>query len=175
MTSKFQTLAIAVACCAAFAVGCKEDPPKTQEDAAPRKAAPAANATGAKGDTTSNIKIDDKIIKACGDMPAAPFAFDSAEVSPEASNVLDAVARCFITGPLKGRKLNLVGHADNRGETEYNLALGQRRAGSIQNFLANKGVENGKITTSSKGEFEATGSDEPGWAKDRRVDILLAD
>lgn len=174
MTSKLTGLFITAACCAAFVVGCSDDPPKTQDDADSRTAPPAN--TGAKSDDgASSVKIDDKIIKACGDMPSAPFAFDSADVSPEASNVLDAVARCFITGPLKGKGLKLVGHADPRGETEYNLGLGQRRAGSIQSFLAKKGIENTRMASSSKGEFEATGTDESGWAKDRRVEIVLAD
>lgn len=177
MTSKLTTLTIAALCCAAWAAGCGDDPPKTQDDAAGASTAPPAKTgSGAKSDeTASSVKIDDKIIKLCGDMPSAPFAFDSAEVTPEAANVLDALARCFISGPGKGKGLKLVGHADPRGETEYNLGLGQKRAGSISAFLANKGVEQGRMATSSKGEFEATGTDEPGWARDRRVEIVLAD
>lgn len=175
--TKKAVLAIALSCAAALAAGCSEEPPKTQDDAQPTRAStPTKKSDSGKGeDTTSSVKIDDKIVQACGDMPSAPFAFDSADVSPEAANVLDAVARCFITGKLAGRGLKLIGHADPRGETEYNLALGQRRAGSIQGFLAKKGLDNGKMASSSKGEFEATGTDEAGWAKDRRVDILLAD
>jgi len=169
-------LTLALACCAVWTIGCGDDPPKTQDDATTNTAPPTKKADGPKSDETqSSVKIDDKIIKLCGDIPSAPFAFDSAEVTPEAANVLDGLARCFISGPGKGKGLKLIGHADSRGETEYNLGLGQKRAGSISGFLAKKGVEQGRLATSSKGEFEATGTDEPGWARDRRVEIVLAE
>jgi peptidoglycan-associated lipoprotein len=96
-------------------------------------------------------------------------------VSADATAALDALARCFISGPLKGKGMRLVGHADPRGEVEYNLALGQQRAGSVSDFIARKGLESGRMATSSRGEFEATGTDEDGWALDRKVEIFLAE
>jgi peptidoglycan-associated lipoprotein len=173
MTSKLRILLIAAVVCSG-AIGCGDEPKANTADdnSTVKTSAPK----GDKADESkSAVKIDDKIIKACGDLPTAKFAFDSSEVSPEATNVLDALARCFITGPLKGKGMKLIGHADPRGELEYNLGLGQRRAGSISGFLAKKGVEQGKMATSSKGEFEASGTDEDSWAKDRRVEILLAE
>ncbi len=174
-TKKLRLLALASAAVAvtAGAIGCSDDPqPKTQSDVRTTGTSTAAKPAGGE-DMKSAVKIDDKIVKACGDLPTAKFAFDSTEVTPEASNALDALARCFISGPLKGKGMNLVGHADPRGETEYNLALGQRRAGSVAGFLQKKGLEDARMGTSSKGEFEATGTDEDGWARDRRVEILL--
>ncbi|MFO0550346.1 MAG: OmpA family protein [Polyangiaceae bacterium] len=162
------------------AAACKKEEAKTASDTNTSDGTQSTkkdNSTKTKSDPNevSNVKIDEKIIKLCGDLPTARFSFDSAEVSAEASNVLDALARCFISGPGKGKGIKLVGHADPRGETEYNLALGQRRAGSVGNFLQKKGVEQNRVATSSKGEFEATGTDESGWAADRKVEILLAD
>lgn len=179
-TSWAVTLAPALALVlAAAAVGCKEEKkPDTADDVSTAASGtkPKKTDDGAKGDDNkSAVKIDDKIIKACGDLPTARFAFDSSEVTPEAQSTLDALARCFISGPLKGKGMKLVGHADARGETEYNLGLGQQRAASIAAFLAKKGLEDGRMAKSSKGEFEATGTDEDGWAKDRKVEILLAD
>ena len=162
---------------AALTAGCgDEKKPKTANDAT---AKPAKVDTTAKKDTTTptsgSIHIDDKITKACGDLPTAHFAFDSSEVSGDAAAALDALARCFVTGPLKGKGMKLIGHADPRGETEYNFGLGQKRAGSVADFLAKKGLEQPRMATSSKGELEATGTDEQGWARDRKVDILLAE
>lgn len=158
----------------ALAVGCSDTPPpKTGDDSSTVK--PSKKVDGAKSDTMSNVQIDNKIIQACGDLPTAHFSFDSADVAADAANALDALARCFVSGPLKGKGMKLVGHADPRGETEYNLALGQKRAGTVADFLAKKGVEQGKMATSSKGEFEATGTDEAGWARDRKVEVLLAE
>ncbi len=86
------------------------------------------------------------------------------------------MARCFVSGPLKGSKgLRLVGHADPRGETEYNLALGQKRAGSVGEYLGTKGLDKSRVQTLSKGAFEATGTDEEGWARDRKVDVTLVE
>jgi peptidoglycan-associated lipoprotein len=125
--------------------------------------------------TGASVHIDDRIVRACGDLPTAHFAFDSANVLPDSASALDALARCFLTGPLRGKALKLIGHADPRGETEYNLALGHQRAYSVVDILAQRGVGLGRMTTSSKGEFEASGADEAGWSRDRKVDVLLAD
>jgi peptidoglycan-associated lipoprotein len=165
-------------------VGCGSDPQppaKTADNAAP-SAKPVASAKDTaprldtKSPTSGSIQIDDKILKACGDIPTAHFAFDSASIGPEAQGALDAVARCFVSGPLKGSKgLRLVGHADPRGETEYNLALGQKRAGSVGEYLMTKGLDKSRVQTLSKGAFEATGTDEEGWAHDRKVDVALSE
>ncbi len=166
---------------AAFAAGCGSDPQPPANVGGTVAPPPVANtvAPAPKQDTTKptsgSIRIDDKILKACGDLPTARFAFDSTAIEGEAASALDALARCFVSGPLKGKGMKLIGHADPRGETEYNLGLGQKRAGSVAEYLAKKGLEQGRIATSSKGEFEATGADEEGWARDRKVDILLAD
>jgi len=161
----------------ALVAGCgDEKKPKTANDANTK---PATVNTTAKKDTATpnsgSVHIDEKITKACGDLPTAHFAFDSSDVAADAAAALDALARCFVTGPLKGKGMKLIGHADPRGETEYNFALGQKRAGNVADFLAKKGLEQGRMATSSKGELEATGTDEDGWARDRKVDILLAE
>jgi peptidoglycan-associated lipoprotein len=175
---------LALGLAAALAAGCGSDaerPPKTADETAkaPSAATPAAKPAAAKPDTASptsgSIQIDDKILKACGDIPTARFAFDSASLGPDANAALEALARCFVSGPLKGRSMRLVGHADPRGETEYNLGLGQKRAGSVADFLATKGLDKARIQTLSKGAFEATGTDEQGWARDRKVEVALVE
>lgn len=141
-------------------------PPPNQQQAAPLPPPTSP--------TQSSISIDDAILKACGiASPKAHFAFDSANVQSSDTSTLDQVARCFISGPLKGRTLKLVGHADPRGETEYNFVLGNSRADAVGGFMRSKGMDSAKVATSSRGELDATGSDEPGWARDRRVDLLL--
>ena len=86
---------------------------------------------------------------------------------------LVALADYIKTGKLKGRSLLLVGHADPRGEDDYNMALGGRRADSVRNALQALDVEQNRLDVTSRGELEATGVDEAGWAKDRRVDVKL--
>jgi peptidoglycan-associated lipoprotein len=156
--------------------GCGSDKPPPPK--APDTQAPSLGPTAKKDTATpssGSIHIDDKIMKLCGDIPNAHFAFDSNSITPDVANALDAVAKCFVSGPGKGKGLKLIGHADPRGETEYNFALGQKRAGSVADYMVKKGLEQARINSSSKGELEATGTDENGWAKDRKVEIFLAE
>lgn len=122
----------------------------------------------------SNIRISEDIRKACGITDAeAHFAFDSANVRDTDRTVLRKVAECFASGPLKGRRMNLVGHADPRGDDEYNRVLGQRRADNVGGVIAQLGLNRAMIQTTSRGEDEARGTDEASWAEDRRVDVMV--
>ncbi len=85
-----------------------------------------------------------------------------------------ALARCLSQGALKGRGLELTGRADPRGEPEYNMSLGESRADSVRRYLHDLGVQAERLRATSRGEIDATGTDESGWAYDRRVDIDLA-
>ncbi|HKQ68075.1 MAG TPA: OmpA family protein [Polyangiaceae bacterium] len=168
---------------AALGTACGSDPkpePKTPtlaSSSAPKTAdrSPEAALPPPNTPTASSINIDDAILKACGiEKPKAHFAFDSANVQGQDTTTLEAVAKCFTTGPLKGRTLKLVGHADPRGETEYNFVLGNSRTDAVGGFLRSKGMDKAKIASTSRGELDATGTDEAGWTRDRRVDLLLS-
>jgi peptidoglycan-associated lipoprotein len=178
------TLILAIATCGALGAGCGSEPtpvkaPENTTTAASTAKPAAATAAPKRKDTdtptSGSVHIDDKILKACGDLPTARFAFDSVDVAGDAAAALDALGRCFVSGPLKGKSMRLVGHADPRGETGYNFALGQKRAGSVGEYLTKKGLEQGRINTTSKGEMEATGTDDEGWARDRKVEIFLVE
>ncbi len=121
----------------------------------------------------SDVHMDSRLAELC-DIPTPSFAFDSARIDPKAQQALDKLAECVTEGKAKDEDLRLVGHADPRGDEEYNFALGQRRASSIAKYLKEKGVPSERVETSSRGELDATGSDESSYAKDRRVDIMIA-
>jgi peptidoglycan-associated lipoprotein len=124
--------------------------------------------------TTGTIAISDEIRTACGiSNEDAFFAFDSAAIASSDIKPLDAVARCFTSGPLAGRAMRLIGHADPRGPTDYNMTLGQRRADAVEGYIDRKGVQASRVSTTSRGAMDATGQDEAGWARDRRVDVQL--
>jgi peptidoglycan-associated lipoprotein len=125
--------------------------------------------------TRAQISISDEIQKACGLTDEdAYFAFDSAQVGSNDRDVLTKVAKCFANGALAGKRMKLVGHADPRGESEYNLVLGGKRADSVKRYISSRGLNDQRIETSSRGAFDATGRDEGTWAKDRRVDVMVA-
>ncbi|MGH7298588.1 MAG: OmpA family protein, partial [Polyangiaceae bacterium] len=124
--------------------------------------------------TASAVRISDEIVKACGiSAPDAFFAFDSAHIRQEDARVLDQVATCFSSGPLKGRTVKLVGHADPRGSSDYNVTLGQSRADGVAGYIVSRGLDKAKTESSSRGAMDATGDNEPTWARDRRVDVML--
>lgn len=139
------------------------------------QAAPTANTAKAeKNPQQSEINISGEIRKACGISDKdAYFAFDSAHVRPQDEKILHELAVCFTSGPLAGKKMSLVGHADPRGDAEYNMVLGGRRADNVKHYLAREKMNASQIVTSSRGAMDATGTDEAGWAKDRRVDVNL--
>ena len=70
-------------------------------------------------------------------------------------------------------RLRIEGHADQRGSTEYNLALGQRRAEAVRAFLANYGIDPDRFTTVSYGKERplVEGEDEEAWSRNRRAEF----
>ena len=69
--------------------------------------------------------------------------------------------------------ISIEGHADERGTREYNLALGQRRAESVANYLISNGINRNRLITKSFGEERplSLGSNDTAWSKNRRVEI----
>jgi peptidoglycan-associated lipoprotein len=138
---------------------------------------PAPNLTQDQ-QVSPNIAVAGDIISACG-IKAAPasgspkFDYDKEELTPEDRAVLDQIATCLTTGALKGRAVDLIGRADPRGTEEYNLGLGSRRAGSVSAYLGRLGVGQPQMMVTTRGALDATGSDDAGYAQDRRVDIQL--
>jgi peptidoglycan-associated lipoprotein len=125
--------------------------------------------------TASIVVISEEVLVACNiSGQNAYFAFDSSRITDFDLAALDEVAECFARGPMAGRKLQLVGHADPRGATAYNLTLGQSRADAVTLYLIAAGVSYAQVVATSRGALDATGSDETGWAHDRRVDVSLA-
>jgi peptidoglycan-associated lipoprotein len=168
--------------CIPLLVACddpKKAPPKTSHDAngvTQPQTQPDGDGDGnaKKDDDDNSVAVDDRVAKMC-DLPEARFEFDSSSVGAKAKQVLDAIAVCFTTGPGKDHRLNVVGHADERGENTYNFGLGQKRAGAVVSYLTKAGLDETRVESSSRGELDATGRDDAGWARDRRVEILLAD
>ncbi|HEU0031787.1 MAG TPA: OmpA family protein [Kofleriaceae bacterium] len=102
------------------------------------------------------------------------FDYDKDELTEPDRKVLDQIAACMTTGPLKGKTVSLIGRADPRGTEEYNMGLGSRRAQSVSQYLGRLGVGQPQLAVTTRGALDAKGSDEAGWKEDRRVDIQLA-
>ncbi len=98
------------------------------------------------------------------------FDFDSYAIRPDARETLQSNAECIKQRDDIGI-ITLEGNCDPRGTTEYNMALGMKRAKAVKKYLMSLGIPGNKMRTISYGEEKAQGYDEATWAKDRRVDF----
>jgi peptidoglycan-associated lipoprotein len=171
-----------IAIAGSFVVACShKQPVVTPASAPPPPAAAAAEPARevARTPASPNLAVANDLSRQCalhfGNRQQAPkFDFDQFQLLPEDRDVLDQVATCVTSGPLKGKRLQLVGRADPRGTDEYNLALGDRRAHTVVDYLKHLGVNTGLVATTTRGELDAHGHDEDSWRIDRRVDVQLA-
>ena len=101
------------------------------------------------------------------------FAFDSSVLSDQAQEILERKAK-YLRANLDVR-VTVEGHCDERGKDTYNLALGERRAESVKNFLMNMGISANRLNTISYGEELpiAMGKNEASWAKNRRAQFVI--
>ena len=121
--------------------------------AAPMKAGPAA---GSQEDLVANV--GDRVF----------FDFDKYNLAPEARTTL--AKQAVWLKRYSSVTVRVEGHADERGTREYNLALGERRANSVKDYLITLGISASRITTISYGKERpvALGSNEQAWTQNRR-------
>jgi peptidoglycan-associated lipoprotein len=101
------------------------------------------------------------------------FDFDKYQIRPDARPSLDEVAS--LLGDKKDLSLIIEGHCDERGTTEYNLALGERRAKSAKNYIVSLGVSPSRMNTVTYGEEKpvCTYQEENCWQKNRRAHFVV--
>lgn len=99
------------------------------------------------------------------------FEFDSFNLSTRSIQALKSITALMQDNP--EIEITIAGHADERGTREYNLALGQRRAESVADYLKLKGISRSRLTIKSYGEEMpmVAGSNERSWARNRRAEI----
>ncbi|MFQ3251323.1 MAG: peptidoglycan-associated lipoprotein [Glaciecola sp.] len=96
------------------------------------------------------------------------FDFDRASIKSDFHSVLDMHAAFLVKNP--GQSIVIEGHTDNRGTPEYNIALGERRAKSVETYLMNAGVSSSQVSVVSYGEEKPAvqGGSEYAFAQNRR-------
>lgn len=168
-----QLKAIVLASMGAALLGaCSSTPLNTPADKNAAASTPAATADARQVATVNAAKdpLDD------ANSPLAKrsvyFDFDSYVVKGEAKPVTTAHANYLSAN--KGRKVVIQGNTDERGGSEYNLALGQKRAEAVRKTLNVLGVADAQMEAVSFGKEKpkATGHDEASWAENRRADIV---
>ena len=149
--------------------------------------APAAQSEVPKASDRSAVKADqdgqqqeDRLRAEAGEAAGTAFVeeniyftFDSAILSDQARYILNSKADYLRTYP--GVMVTVAGYCDERGTEAYNIALGERRAKSVKDFLVNLGISTNRLNTVSYGEERpvAMGHDEASWAKNRRAQFVI--
>ncbi|MBK8183052.1 MAG: peptidoglycan-associated lipoprotein Pal [Candidatus Competibacteraceae bacterium] len=100
------------------------------------------------------------------------FDYDSANIRAESRPVIEANSRALASN--RRTVTQLEGHTDERGSREYNIALGERRANSVRQYMVGLGVSPQQVRVVSYGEERpaAGGQDEQSYARNRRVEIV---
>ena len=111
---------------------------------------------GSQADLVSNV--GDRVL----------FEYDSSDLTPEAQRTLERQAAWLKR--YSNVSVTVEGHCDERGTREYNLALGERRATAVSNFLVALGINGARIMTISYGKEKpvALGSNDTAWSQNRR-------
>ena len=131
---------------------------------------PAFANTDSMLDPRGGIYEDDEIIR--GLLEPVYFDFDKSGINASERVKLDAAILYLDANPQHG--LLLEGHCDWKGTSDYNLGLGDRRAGAAREYLEIAGVAASRIETSSKGDLEAVeNGDDLQMSQDRRAEIII--
>lgn len=145
--------------------GCTDEPKKMEDVIS------SSQESGGKGD--HEFKVDQETGKVTFKAEIVYFGFDEATLTEQGIERLSALAGYMKENPHVNIKVS--GHCDERGSTEYNLALGHRRSESVRKFLLDAGVDKKRVAAVSFGEENpaAQGSGEEIWSQNRRAEFAF--
>ena len=144
--------------------GCKKAPPAAPAPVVVPEAAP---------DPEPIMEAPEPVQEIVKNFQRVYFDFDTASLGSEARSALSDNAA--LLQQHTAVKIEVQGHADERGTTEYNLALGQKRADSVKRFLSAQGVSASRLSVISYGEERPLEglSSETAWSKNRRAEFRV--
>jgi len=165
-----------------FTASCAKKAVQTQPAPTPQpEVSKASQRSAEEAEQTGRLKEDRPLAEASAREAAARtfvdenirFAFDSSVLSDQAQEILKSKAEYLRTNP--STRVTVEGHCDERGTTAYNIALGDRRAESVKNFLVTLGISGNRLNTLSYGEERpiVMGQNEASWAKNRRAQFVI--
>ena len=114
-----------------------------------------------------------EVIRMAANFQRAFFELDSALLNQEAKSALDENVEIMQKNP--GLRLEIQGHADERGTTDYNLSLGQKRAQAVSRFITGHGIDTSRLKVISYGEERPLegGLSEHAWSQNRRCEFVI--
>ena len=189
MGKKSLVIMILILCVGLFLMGCpkktvmKEEPSMTKEDAAARERAIKEQELKAKEEAAKKDLEKSLIAKKEPGIEGTVFEssllkdihfdFDKYDIRSQDTEILKENAALLKKYP--NVKIQIEGHCDERGTTEYNVALGERRANSTKRYLLSLGISADRLSTISYGEEKPAdpGHTEDAWAKNRRAHFII--
>ncbi len=156
---KFSNL-FAIMLLTSFLAACATAPTETSSSSSSTSQSDVVGGIYVGTDTVEMLAIDvpDRVF----------FAYDSYSLAASAQATLNKQAKWLKANPSVA--IAVEGHADERGTREYNLALGDRRASSVKDYLMSQGISSNRISTISYGKERPvkSGSNDTAWAQNRR-------
>ena len=156
---KFSNL-FAIMLLTSFLAACATAPTETSSSSSSTSQSDVVGGIYVGTDTVEMLAIDvpDRVF----------FAYDSYSLAASAQATLSKQAKWLKANPSVA--IAVEGHADERGTREYNLALGDRRASSVKDYLMSQGISSNRISTISYGKERPvkSGSNDTAWAQNRR-------
>ncbi len=168
--ARHRLIAVLLDALLAFAAGCasKNVPAEDSRDTMDSEFSDGSDSTPVPESSGRDTRVSASDIR----IPNIYFDFDKSEIRSEFRNPLSAGA-----GSIKDARATVViaGHTDERGSEEYNMALGERRAGAVRKYLYNLGVPMAQMTIVSYGEAQpaVSGRGEGAWRLNRRAEFKL--
>lgn len=148
-----------------LAVGCASKKPNNSQD--------GADGIDAENNGLSLQLNGDSDSSTAGGLVTVYFAFNSAQLASSTQESLKNNAEFLKSNPTVD--VQIEGHADERGGIQYNLALGEKRAKTVRDYLVANGISSNRISIISYGKERpvAEGNDESAWSKNRRANFVI--
>lgn len=153
------------------AAGCGDKNKKAKTATAKPEAADVTSDPGTASNEDVRTGLPDP--KQSVSLATVHFDLDAFTLTPEAKAILDANATAMRDNPTV--TVRVEGHADERGSTQYNVGLGDRRANAVKTYLGALGIQASRLEIVSYGEEKPAdhGHDDAAWAKNRRVELAV--
>jgi len=148
-------------------------PTPTPPEEVQQPAAPAVNDPAEDPLLSSDMQVINEELRRRGFSPDIYFDYDESTLTDDTRDKLSRNADLLKSSPQFS--VTIEGHADERGTNEYNLALGERRANAVRDYLSSLGVAGDRLRTLSYGEERpvCTSNEESCWSQNRRAHMII--
>lgn len=181
MRNGFRGMVVALGIVAMMAAGCAKEevvkkdepivtqPPVVKQEPVKPVEPPPVQQEAPKQEEAMASKASEAIV-----LETVYFDFDKSDLRQDARDALSKNSEALLK-KIADAKVQIAGHCDERGSDEYNLALGDRRAKSVAQYLTTLGVKADRISTISYGKEKPAveGNNEAAWSKNRRAEFVI--